>query len=312
MRRRAAKAPRPDAEADDASEAHDAVVAVGDAQADHRGRPVHPGRARHASHRLSSKTRARVDRGSGGPARIPRTSRRPTTQDRVLLGAAARSRSLAGHCLRARTPRPPGNGGKDLVRWGVLAAAVQRGYVAISVSQPGYGASDGPADFCGPITQHAVARVIDHFRAQPFVDPRKVAIQGTSLGAVVAALVGARDPQLAALVLISGIYDLSAIPAGRIADDMKREGVLVKADRDDRSALLVADRVRAATLILNGAKDDRTFPDQARSLAERIREHGTPAKAVIYPEFGHAIPPEVRAKEIDAFLEEHVARARSN
>jgi len=126
----------------------------------------------------------------------------------------------------------------------------------------------------------------------------------------VAALVGASDPELAALVLISGVYDLSAIPAGPIADAMKREGVMVKGDLDDRSALLVAGRIRAATLILNGAKDDRTFPDQARSLAERIREHGTPAKAVIYPEFGHAIPPDVRAKEIDAFLEEHMAPAR--
>src|SRR5262245_7477225 len=38
---------------------------------------------------------------------------------------------------------PPGNGGKDFVQWGVLAAAVQRGYVAIAISQPGYGASDG-------------------------------------------------------------------------------------------------------------------------------------------------------------------------
>lgn len=204
----------------------------------------------------------------------------------------------------------PRQGGRVFVDWGVLAATAARGYVGIAVSQPGYGDSEGPADFCGPSTQGAVAGVIEHFRSQAFVIPGSVAIEGISHGAVVAALVATHDARLGAIVLISGVYDLSAIPPGPIADAMRREGVVTRQDLDDRSALIAADRIKAATLILNGAKDDLTFPDQARALAARIQAHGTAAKAVIYSEFGHAIPPPVRAKEIDPFLAEHLARAR--
>jgi pimeloyl-ACP methyl ester carboxylesterase len=35
---------------------------------------------------------------------------------------------------------PPGNGGKDFVDWGVLGRFAKRGYLAIAVSQPGFGA----------------------------------------------------------------------------------------------------------------------------------------------------------------------------
>ena len=64
------------------------------------------------------------------------------------------------------SPRP---GGKDFVRWGVLDDFANRGYLAVSISQPGYGNSTGSADFCGPLTQHAVAAVISRLRADGYV-----------------------------------------------------------------------------------------------------------------------------------------------
>src|SRR5262249_3817681 len=150
---------------------------------------------------------------------------------------------------------PPRNGARDFVGWGVLAAHAQRGFIAIAVSQPGYGGSDGPADFCGPSTQRAVQAVIEHFRRQPFVLPDRIAREGISRGAIVAAMVAAHDTKLAAIVLISGVYDLSAIPPGPIANDMKREGVRSRADLEARSALSAVTRIKAAALILNGARD---------------------------------------------------------
>ena len=75
---------------------------------------------------------------------------------------------LHGHQDGRATP-----GGKAMVDFGVLDTAVNHGYVGVSVSQPGYGRSAGPADFMGPATVRAVQAVIDHFRAQPFVDAKR-------------------------------------------------------------------------------------------------------------------------------------------
>jgi len=69
-----------------------------------------------------------------------------------------------------------------------------------------------------------------------------------------------------------------------------------------RSALLSAEKLRAATLILNGAKDDRTDPEQARRLAAAIRNNGVGATAHIYPEFGHAIAVKARDGEVTVFI----------
>jgi dipeptidyl aminopeptidase/acylaminoacyl peptidase len=82
-----------------------------------------------------------------------------------------------------------------------------RGYVAAALSQPGYGHSDGPSDFCGPFTQDAVVVAIDFLRNQSFVDPNKVVLYGYSRGAIVASMVATKDPKLAAVVLGAGAYN---------------------------------------------------------------------------------------------------------
>ena len=83
----------------------------------------------------------------------------------------------------------PTAGGKDFVKWGVLDEFAGRGYLAVAISQPGYGNSSGPADFCGPFTQHAVAAVIAKLRSDGYVKGNKIVIQGVSRGALVAGLV---------------------------------------------------------------------------------------------------------------------------
>ncbi len=216
---------------------------------------------------------------------------------------------LHGH----QEPERPG--GKVYVDTGVLEQMAAAGYVAIAISQPGYGGSDGPPDYCGPFTQRAVLHVIQEFRRRPFVRPREIAIQGVSRGAMVAAMVAAQDSQLAAVVLISGLFDLSRILkvadssllAKAMAANLRFEtnGAGEKALRE-RSALFVADNIRVPTLILNGAKDDRTDPELAKQLAAKIQAHGTPTEAVIYPDYGHSIPPEERSKVVGPFLSRYL------
>jgi dipeptidyl aminopeptidase/acylaminoacyl peptidase len=202
-------------------------------------------------------------------------------------------------------------GGKDFVKWGVLKQLSSRGYLAIAVSQPGYGNSSGPADFCGPFTQHAVAAVIAKLRAEGLASPKKLLIEGISRGAVTAGLVAAQDPSISGLVLISGVYDLPAYVNDPNASSVKQS--VVKAlmaetggttdALNERSLMRYASKVKAASLILNGAKDDRTDPGQARSLADQITRAGGKARAIIYPKFSHKIPVEERNKDIDPFID---------
>lgn len=197
-------------------------------------------------------------------------------------------------------------GGKDFVGWGVLRDAARQGYVGIAVSQPGYGASDGPPDFCGPRTQRAVAAVVDDFRRRSFVRADRVALVGISRGAIVAAMLATADPGLAAIVLVSGLFDLSNLPPGFPTRNLREEGVVSDVDIRSRSALLQPKAIRAATLILNGADDDRTSPQQARELAKKIEEGGAYARTVFYAGVGHGIPVDLRAKEIVPFLRERL------
>ena len=98
----------------------------------------------------------------------------------------------------------PRDGGEAYVRTGRLGIMARRGYVSAAVSQPGYGNSAGPPDYCGPFTQQAVLVAIDFLRRQPFVRANKVALFGYSRGAIVAAMVATQDPGLAAVVLGAG------------------------------------------------------------------------------------------------------------
>ena len=73
---------------------------------------------------------------------------------------------------------PPRPGGSVFARAGRLGLMAKRGYVAAALSQPGYGNSGGPPDFCGPFTQQAARVALDFLRRQTFVKPGKVALFG--------------------------------------------------------------------------------------------------------------------------------------
>jgi dipeptidyl aminopeptidase/acylaminoacyl peptidase len=202
-------------------------------------------------------------------------------------------------------------GGQDFVRWGVLDQFAGRGYLAVAVSQPGYGNSTGPADFCGPLTQHAVSGVIAKLRADGYVSPGRVVIEGISRGALVAGLIAASDPSVAGIVLISGLYDLPRFVADpnssptrtSIVNSMREETGGKEDALRARSVLDHAAKIKASALILNGERDERTDPAQARRLAEEITRHGGNARAVIYPGVGHQIPVGVRNRDIDPFID---------
>jgi len=199
------------------------------------------------------------------------------------------------------------NGGEAYVRVGRLGAMARRGYVAAAVSQPGYGNSDGPPDFCGPFTQDAVLVAIAFLRNKPFVNPNKVVLFGYSRGAIVASMVATKDQNLAAVILGAGAYDLFKwypTDLRGINTNIETEAGTSSNAFRDRSAIYHVDKIRAPILLLHGAQDERIPVKQAKVFAEKLKAQGIPVKLVIFPRTGHAIPNDEQYREIYPFLEE--------
>jgi dipeptidyl aminopeptidase/acylaminoacyl peptidase len=199
------------------------------------------------------------------------------------------------------------NGGEAFVRTGRLGVIAARGYVAAALSQPGYGDSDGPPDYCGPFTQDATMVAIDFLRRQPFVDSKRVALYGYSRGAIVASMVATRDPRLAAVVLGAGAYDFFSwypTPLPGIDANIRLEtGASTEAFRA-RSAIYHAEQIRAPVLLLHGAQDERIPVQQAEAFAEKLRASGVAVTLKIFPSARHGIAIDEQYREIYPFLEQ--------
>lgn len=199
------------------------------------------------------------------------------------------------------------NGGEVFVKTGRLGVMAARGYVAAALSQPGYGKSDGPQDYCGPFTQDAVGAAVEFLRRQPFVDPKRIALYGYSRGAIVASMVATKDPQLAAVVPGAGAYDFFSwypTPLPGIDTNIRLEtGASAEAFRA-RSAIYHTEKIRAPVLLLHGAQDERIPVRQAEAFAEKLRASGVAVTLKIFPSARHGIPIDEQYREIYPFLEQ--------
>jgi len=189
---------------------------------------------------------------------------------------------------------------------GRLQKMAARGYFAASVSQPGFGASTGPSDFCGPKTQEAVMAAFDHLLNLPDTDKTRVALYGVSRGAATSSMVATKDPRITALILMAGVYDLEeSYPTGDkdLDDNIRNETGATPEAFAERAALRYADRIKASTLILHGSKDTRgDVLSQAERLAAKLEKAGTPVRLRIYENRPHKIPLPEQWEEITPFL----------
>lgn len=201
------------------------------------------------------------------------------------------------------------NGAETYVKNGYLEDLAKRGFVAASVSQPGYGKSDGPADYCGPFTQEAILGAMRFLRTKPFVNPNKVALFGYSRGAMASSMVATRDPKLSAVILGGGAYDFRTWYPTAISGVNRyieqEAGTTPDAFRD-RSAIYHVDKIRASVLILHGEMDDRVPATQAREFAQKLKAANVPCRLRIVPSVGHGIPRKIIYGEFFPFLEKHL------
>jgi dipeptidyl aminopeptidase/acylaminoacyl peptidase len=197
-------------------------------------------------------------------------------------------------------------GGREAIDDGSLLLLSSKLNITVAaVSQPGFGSSDGPADFCGPATQRAIMAALDFLRTQPGVDPGRLVLYGNSRGAVASAMVAAQVPDLRAVILMAGVYDLKEVyqvSSWGLQRVIQREAGPSDAAFLDRSALYHAHRIKTDTLILHGKFDDRAPVDQAERFSAALSATGVPVALNIF-ECGHRIPREQRTPVFRSFLQ---------
>ncbi|NLS02739.1 S9 family peptidase [Rhizobium sp. P32RR-XVIII] len=197
-------------------------------------------------------------------------------------------------------------GAREVVDNGALLRFSSRLNIsAAAVSQPGFGASDGPADFCGPCTQQAIMAALSFLKKQPSIDPGRIVLYGNSRGAVASAMVAAQVSNLRAVILSSGVYDLKA--AFRSSSGGLRRAIENEAGLSDeaflaRSALHHAHNIRSEILLLHGRHDDRAPVAQAEIFSEALSDAGVPVNLSVF-ECGHRIPREYSQGVLRPFLE---------
>ncbi|MBB3268725.1 dipeptidyl aminopeptidase/acylaminoacyl peptidase [Azospirillum sp. OGB3] len=196
-------------------------------------------------------------------------------------------------------------GGRWPITRGYFDRAVTAGYVAASISMPGYGFTSGPPDFCGPRTQDAVRAGLAKLRSLSCVDPSKIALWGRSRGAVTAAMVATMEPDLCAVALLCGAYDFRDAyrkTQPGIVPYIEREAGTSEEAHRARSPLLFADLIKAPTIIVHGDRDDVCPPEHASELHRRLLANGTQVKLVMYAGADHWPPEDLINAEVDRFF----------
>jgi dipeptidyl aminopeptidase/acylaminoacyl peptidase len=207
----------------------------------------------------------------------------------------------------------PGYGrtARDYLALGARCAAA--GYVCIAVSQPGFGNSEGPPDFAGPATITALERVLSVLRADPAIDPARIAVYGYSRGALAAATLATLDRQLAAVILAAGIYDFQAaydqVQIEGIRANMLAETGMTPDAIAARSPLHHAEQITAPVLIIHGQNDINAPPEQAQQLHEVLHANGKPVELHLVPDHAHGLPLTIVVSLMLEFLERHLTPA---
>jgi dipeptidyl aminopeptidase/acylaminoacyl peptidase len=126
------------------------------------------------------------------------------------------------------------------------------------------------------------------------VDPSRVGITGNSYGGFMAAWLAATTDRFAAVVARSPVTDwVSQHNASNLPGFDRRclsgDPLDATSDYRTRSPLYLADQVRTPVMLMAGAQDLATPPEQAAMFHRALIERGRPSTLVIYPEEGHGV-----------------------
>jgi len=172
----------------------------------------------------------------------------------------------------------------------------RNGFAGLAVSQPGYGRSQGPADYVGPKTISVLTEGFRRLQREPFVDAKRMGIVGYSRGGMAASLLAVKLDDVKAAVLGGGVYDFQRqydeTSFNGIRQNMKAETGMTPEAIRDRSSVLQMEKLKCPVLILHGQKDVNVPVSQAQLLSDRLTSLKKEFEIHIFPDREHAIGPQ--------------------
>jgi len=172
-----------------------------------------------------------------------------------------------------------------------------QGFVILAPSYRGEDGSEGMVEVAKGEVDDALA-ALDLLAKRAEVDPRHLAMVGTSHGALISILAASRTSRLAAVVAGYGVMDPYSWWEHLQRNHFDTSDPLTRRTfglgPDDRPASFrirdarrVASRIKCPVLILQGEKDLVVPPGQARELDQALRAAAVPVSLRLYPDAGH-------------------------
>jgi dipeptidyl aminopeptidase/acylaminoacyl peptidase len=191
----------------------------------------------------------------------------------------------------------------DLIPLGVALA--REGFAAVGITQPGFGRSEGKADYVGPNTLRVLTEGYRKFKREPYVDAQTMGIYGFSRGGMAASLLAVQIEDVDAAVFGAGVYDFKkahdeATIEG-IRHNMEIESGWTDAAIRERSSVLRMEKLKCPVLILHGEKDANVPVTQAYLLRDRLTALKKDFEIKLFPDRDHGIGPEVTTLTVDFF-----------
>ena len=173
-----------------------------------------------------------------------------------------------------------------------LSFLASQGYVLIASQYRGNSGGEGREEFGGRDVDD-VLNLIPLAKSLSFTDPDRIGMLGFSRGGMMTYLAIKEGAAIRAAAVVGGLSDLVQFFQGPGKNNMKQVirrlvGPDVEALRE-RSAHYWPEKIDVPVLILHGNEDRVVDVNQARNLAEKLKEFGKPHRLVIFPKGDHGL-----------------------